>query len=119
MPSSIDAILFEESNTREGGAMVNETNTPAEKPKPDKKLLITVITTAGDVKDNYPTEQPLQVVFDAALAKVGGESTPEQFTLEYGNEPLTDLARTIADYAAELGWEKKVELELVPAPEVV
>lgn len=101
--------------------MANETQsqTGTPKPKPEKKLQITVITTAGDVKDNYPTEQPLQAVFDAALVKVGGESTPEQFTLEYENEPLSDLTRTIASYAAELGWDKKVELELVPAPEVV
>jgi hypothetical protein len=101
--------------------MTNEAHPQSEKPKPEleKKIQITVITTAGDVKDNYPTEQPLQVVFDAALAEVGGQSTPDQFTLEYDNEPLTDFTRTIADYAAELGWEKKVELELVPAPEVV
>jgi hypothetical protein len=116
------AILFEKSNTLQRRRTIaddTQTQSAKPKPKPEKKLQIKVITTAGDVKGNYPTEQPLQVVFDEALAKVGGQSSPDQFSLEYGNERLTDLSRSIADYAAELGWDKKVELELVPAPEVV
>jgi hypothetical protein len=101
-------------------------NSAAAKSKPDpkpgpkpKKLHIIVITSAKDLNDHFELTDPLQVVFDQALALVGGEANPEQFALEYGNEVLGDLSRTIGDWADQLGWEKKVELELVPAPEVI
>ena len=42
-----------------------------------------------------------------------------QFTLECGSEPLSDLDRTIGEYAEQLGWGEHVELELVPKPVVV
>ena len=86
--------------------------------KPDKDIQIIVITTAADLDDSFKRNQPLRVVFQQALKLVGGQGQPDQFALEYANEPL-DLDRKIGDLAAELGWGDRVELELVPKPVVV
>ncbi len=87
--------------------------------KHDHFIEIEVITTADDLTARFNTHEPLRVVFDRALALVGGQGQPDQFVLEYDNEPLIDLDRTIADYAAQLGWGDRIELELVPKPVVV
>jgi hypothetical protein len=85
----------------------------------DSSIEIEVVTTADDLDDRFNTHEPLRVVFERALTLVGGHSNPDQFALEFGNEPLTDLDRTIGDYASQLGWGERVELELVPKPVVV
>jgi hypothetical protein len=90
---------------------------PAAK-KPDKGIQIIVITTADDLDESFNRTQPLRVAFQRALKLVGGQGQPDQFALEYANEPL-DLERKIGDLAAELGWGDRVELELVPKPVVV
>ena len=87
--------------------------------KQDSFIQIAVVTTADDLDERFNTHEPLRVVFEKSLTLVGGHGNPDQFTLEYNNEPLTDLDRTIADYASELGWGDQVELELVPKPVVV
>lgn len=90
---------------------------PAAK-KPDQDIEIIVITTADDLDASFKRIQPLRVVFQRALKLVGGHGQPDQFTLEYANEPL-DIDRKIGDLAEELGWGDRVELELVPKPVVV
>jgi hypothetical protein len=87
--------------------------------KHDRFIEIVVVTTADDLDERFNTHEPLRVVFEKSLTLVGGHGNPDQFTLEYDNEPLADLNRTIGDYAAELGWDERVELELVPKPVVV
>jgi hypothetical protein len=87
--------------------------------KHDGFIQIEVVTTANDLDERFNTNEPLRVVFEKSLTLVGGHANPDQFTLEYNNEPLTDLDRTIGDYATELGWGEHVELELVPKPVVV
>jgi hypothetical protein len=87
--------------------------------QPDHFIEIAVVTTADDLDDRFNTHEPLRIAFERALTLVGGHSQPDQFTLEYNNEPLTDLDRTLGDYAAQLGWGGRVELELVPKPVVV
>ena len=82
-------------------------------------IQIEVVTTADDLDERFNTHEPLRVVFERSLTLVGGHGNPDQFTLEYENEPLTDLDRTIGDYASQLGWGEQVELELVPKPVVV
>lgn len=86
---------------------------------PNGTIRLVVVTTAGDIDDKFRLDQPLKVVFDKALHEVGGERNPDQFTLEYHDVALTDLSRTIGDYARELGWEDGTQLELVPKPVVV
>jgi hypothetical protein len=88
------------------------------KNKPDKDIQIIVITTADDLDESFKRNQPLRVVFQQAIKLVGGQGQPDQFALEYANEPL-DVDRKIGDLAAELGWGDRVELELVPKPVVV
>jgi hypothetical protein len=85
----------------------------------DNFIEIVVITTADDLDDRFNRHEPLRVVFERALTLVGGHNQPEQFALEYGHEPLTDLGKSLGDYAAQLGWGDRVELELVPKPVVV
>lgn len=85
----------------------------------DKEIHIKVVTTADDLNDKFDRDERLRVVFERALALVGGEGQPDQFALEYNDEPLTALDRTLGEFADELGWGKKVELELVPSPVVV
>jgi hypothetical protein len=87
--------------------------------KHDSFIEIAVVTTADDLDERFNTHEPFRVVFEKSLTLVGGHNNPDQFTLEYNNEPLSDLDRTIGDYAAELGWGDRVELELVPKPVVV
>ena len=87
--------------------------------KNPKKIEIIVVTTADDLDREFKLEDPLRVVFERALKLVGGQGEPDQFTLEYRDEPLTQLDRKIGDIARELGWRKRVELELVPKPVVV
>ncbi len=87
--------------------------------KHDQFLEIEVVTTADDLDERFNTHEPLRVVFQKSLVLVGGQNNADQFTLEYANEPLTDLERTIGDYATQLGWGGRVELELVPKPVVV
>jgi hypothetical protein len=87
--------------------------------KHDSFIQIEVVTTADDLDERFNTNEPLRVVFEKSLTLVGGHGNPDQFTLEYNNEPLTDLDRKIGDYATELGWGEHVELELVPKPVVV
>jgi hypothetical protein len=76
------------------------------------------VTTADDLHDRFNRHEPIRVVFERSLTLVGGQGQPDQFSLEYNNEPL-DLGRTIGDLAGELGWGDQVELELVPRPVVV
>lgn len=85
----------------------------------DQFVEVVVVTTADDLDDRFNKHEPLRVVFERARTLVGGHDQPDQFTLEYNNEPLNDLGRTIGDYATELGWGDRVELELVPKPVVV
>jgi hypothetical protein len=87
--------------------------------KPDKFIHIMVVTTADDLDDRFNREQPLRVIFERALTLVGGHNQPDQFVLEYNDQPLTDLDRTLEELAAALGWGDEVELELVPNPVVV
>jgi hypothetical protein len=87
--------------------------------KPDNFIHVIVVTTADDLDDRFNRHEPLRVVFERALALVGGQSQPDQFVLEYNDEPLTDLNHTLGDLAEALGWGDEVELELVPNPVVV
>jgi hypothetical protein len=84
-----------------------------------EKIRFTVVTTADDLEDEFNVHSPLRGVFQRALVLVGGQGQPEQFTLEYSDQALTDLDRKIEDYAKDLGWGTEVELELVPAPVVI
>ena len=85
----------------------------------DGKLEIIVVTTAEDLDKTFNQHEPMQVVFQRALALVGGQSQPDQFTLEYSGEPLEDLQRPISAFVQQYGWSGRVELELVPRPVVV
>lgn len=99
---------------------MSSTNEPqVRQDKPDQFIEIEVVTTADDLDEQFNKHEPLRPVFEKALTLVGGHSNADQFALEYNNEPLTDLDRTIGDYATELGWGERVELELVPKPVVV
>jgi len=80
---------------------------------------VVVVTTADDLDERFNRHQPLRAVFERALGLVGGHANPDQFTLEYGDQQLSDLDRSLGEYAAELGWGERVELELVPKPVVV
>ena len=84
-----------------------------------EKIQIVVITSAADVDDDFPRQQPLEVVFRKALGLVGGQNQPDQFTLEYNDQPLEGLHDSIGDFAERYGWGDAVELELVPKPEVI
>lgn len=61
----------------------------------------------------------LRVVFQRALDLVGGHGEADQVTLEYEDQPLSELDRTLGDLACELGWGSRFELEPVPKPLVV
>jgi len=87
--------------------------------KTKRKIKVLVVTTGRDVRLNLDRDEPMRRVFDKALASVGGQDQPEQFALEYENEVLTELDRPIEDFVAQFGWGDEVELELVPAPEVI
>lgn len=82
-------------------------------------IRLVVVTTAGDVDQEFRLDQPLEVVFDQALHEVGGERNRDQFELGYNDAALTDLSRWIGDYAREFGWTNGTQLELVPKPVVV
>ena len=82
-------------------------------------ITITVVTTGNDLEDErFNVNEPIKVVFNRALALVGGSSNREQFTLEFNDQAL-DLERRIRDLAAQFGWGEKVVLDLVPRPEVI
>jgi hypothetical protein len=82
-------------------------------------IRIIVVTTADDLDRRFNRHEPLRVVFERALSLVGGHGQAEQFVLHYGDQPLTELDRTLGELAHELGWGDRVELELVPRPVVV
>jgi hypothetical protein len=84
-----------------------------------KSIEIVVITTADDLDRKFDLDDTLRTVFDRALKLVGGHAQPDQFALDYADQPLTQLDRTLRDLAHELGWDRRVELELVPKPVVV
>lgn len=87
--------------------------------KPDNTIRLIVVTTADDVDDEFNIHQPLEVVFNRALHEVGGEPNRDQYTLEFNDIVLDDLARRIDNAAAEYGWSDGTTLELVPRPVVV
>ena len=94
-------------------------STSEDQATPEKRIEFEVITTAGDLDRAFPDHDRLKVVFDAALELVGGEGDADQYVLEYENEPIEDLNRTIREWAKQLGWGERVQLELVPKPVVV
>ena len=85
----------------------------------DNFIRVIVVTTADDLDQRFNRHEPLRVVFQRALTLVGGQSQPDQFVLEYQDESLSELDRTLGELADALGWGDKVELELVPNPVVV
>jgi hypothetical protein len=85
----------------------------------EKEIHIKVVTTAKDLNEKFERSETLRTVFNLALALVGGQGQPDQFALEYNDQPLTALDRTLGELADELGWGNKVTLELVPSPVVV
>jgi hypothetical protein len=97
----------------------HDESTSEDQARHEKRIEFEVITTAGDLDRAFPDHDRLKVVFDAALELVGGEGDAEQYVLEYANEPLDDLHRTIGEWAKQLGWGERVQLELVPKPVVV
>ena len=50
--------------------------------KPTDSIEIIVVTTAEDLDATFNQHEPMQVVFQRALALVGGEGQPDQFSLE-------------------------------------
>jgi hypothetical protein len=82
-------------------------------------IQVVVVTTADDLDERFNRHQPIRAVFERTLGLVGGHANSDQFTLEYGDQQLSDLDRSLGEYAAELGWGERVELELVPKPVVV
>ncbi len=94
-------------------------STPEAQARHEKRIEFEVITTAGDLNRAFPDHDHLKAVFGAALELVGGEGDADQYALEYQNEPLEDLHRTIGKWAEQLGWGERVQLELVPKPVVV
>jgi hypothetical protein len=88
-------------------------------PGPQGTIRLVVVTTAGDIDEEFRLDQPLEVVFDRALHEVGGERNRDQFELEYNDVALTDLPRLIGDFAREFNWANGTQLELVPKPVVV
>jgi hypothetical protein len=82
-------------------------------------IRLIVVTTAGDLDDQFNLNEPIQVLFDRALHEVGGEGSRDQFGLEYDDVSLSDLSRKIGDLAQEFGWVDGTELDLVPKPVVV
>jgi hypothetical protein len=84
-----------------------------------KSIEIVVVTTADDLDRKFDLDEPLRTVFERALKLVGGQAQPDQFALDYADEPLTQLDRKLRDLAHELGWGRRVVLELVPKPVVV
>ena len=88
-------------------------------PHPSNTIRLIVVTTAGDVDDQFNLNEPLQVLFDKALRQVGGEGNRDQFGLEYNDVGLSDLLRKIGELAQEFGWVDGTQLDLVPKPVVV
>lgn len=84
-----------------------------------KSIEIVVVTTADDLDHKFDLDEPLRTVFNRALKLVGGHAQPDQFALDYADQPLTQLDRKLRDLAQELGWGRRVVLELVPKPVVV
>jgi hypothetical protein len=82
------------------------------------EIRLIVVTTAGDVDQEFNLHEPLEVAFNKALQEVGGEGSRDQFALEYKDSVL-DLSHTIGDLARELGWTDGTQIELVPRPVVV
>ena len=80
---------------------------------------VEVITTADDLRHRFRLHDRLREVFDRALRLVGGQGHADQFSLEYRDQPLTELDQTLEHAARELHWGDCVELELVPKPVVV
>ena len=87
--------------------------------KGKKDFHVLVVTTADDLEDDFDKHETLQVVFDRAVALVGGQGQPDQFSLEYKDQPVTELTRTLKDASKDLGFGQDVEFELVPKPVVV
>ena len=88
-------------------------------PSSKNTIRLVVVTTADDIDQEFNLNQPLRVVFNAALHQVGGQGNQDQFALEYADDELSDLDRKIGDVAAQLGWVDGTQLELVPKPVVV
>ncbi len=84
----------------------------------DNFINIIVTTTGEDLDDRFNVHEPMQVVFNRALQAVGGGANRDLFTLEFNNQQL-DLNRRIGDCAEQFGWGDRVELDLVPRPEVI
>jgi hypothetical protein len=123
---SVGALRLLDSNSlakrrfrKEMGMPEQDRSTSEDQAKREKRTEFDVITTAGDLDRTFPDHDHLKVVFDAALELVGGEGDADQYVLEYENEPLEDLHRTIGEWAKQLGWGERVQLELVPKPVVV
>jgi Protein of Unknown function (DUF2604) len=70
------------------------TRDTADKPKPDKKITLTISTLSGDFTGDFPANQKLKVAFEKTIKKLG--LTGEEWILDYQGQQLS-LDATIAD----------------------
>jgi hypothetical protein len=84
----------------------------------DKFIQLIVVTTGEDIDERFNVNQPLQVVKARALQGLPPGSNPNDFVLEFEDQPLDDNKK-IKDYIEQFGWHDGTILELVPRPVVI
>lgn len=77
-----------------------------------------IVTTGEDIIEQFNVNQPMQAVKARALQGLPPGSNPDDFILEFEEQPLDDHKK-IKDYIEQFGWEDGTVLELVPRPVVI
>lgn len=84
----------------------------------DKFIQLIVVTTGEDIDEKFNVNEPIQVVKAHAMHGLPPGSNPNDFVLEYEDQPLDDHNK-IKDYIDQFGWQDGTVLELVPRPTVI
>lgn len=84
----------------------------------ENKIVLEIITTGEDVKEEFNINSPLKVVKVRAMKGLADPSQADNFILQYEGQTL-DEHKKIEEYIELFGWQDGTVLELVPKPEVI
>jgi len=82
---------------------------------PDNKISLTIISSSGDLTDDFPVNQKLSALKKSVMNQLGvNPSKAKQYQLVYDGDPLPGN-KTLDD----LDLPEEAELVLEPEPEVI
>lgn len=79
------------------------------------RIYVTVVGTAGRFEMDVGRHETLAVVLERATVALFDSTAHGSFVVTHDATALPNPARTLAELADELGWGRKVELQMLRA----